>query len=256
MLLIIVCDHASTHISNYAVDYSDGTIRIRRDAWDPKTKSVSCPVARLNDPLDETKDNTEFYVHPTKTTILLVRTTKFVIADSWGYLPYGGPYWCDPQHSLDLHLRAIRRYSINIYTSTDSTDGNWRALPTFPILSAHFPTPNISGLPLLRTDIRHDTSITLSADSSSKSHAILLIGMFYGDHSCNKTLQIGRDYYRCCALEAQRQQRVFTIDAGHFSENSMPGRHIQHDFSDYGVLRKMDTAWKGIVFSHVIIDYF
>ena len=36
----------------------------------------------------------------------------------------------------------------------------------------------------------------------------------------------------------------------------MPGRHIQHDFSDYGVLRKMDTTWEGVVFTHVIIDYF
>ena len=42
----------------------------------------------------------------------------------------------------------------------------------------------------------------------------------------------------------------------HFSENSMPGRHIQHDFSDYGVLRKMDTTWKGVVFTHIIVDYF
>ena len=49
-----------THMSNYAVRYVDGDIDISKDAWDPITNTVSCPVARLNDPLDATKDNTEF----------------------------------------------------------------------------------------------------------------------------------------------------------------------------------------------------
>ena len=154
----------------------------------------------------------------------------------------GGSYWCDPQYGLELHLRAINRYSINIHTSTESTDGDWRALPTFPILAAHFPNPSTARLPILRDDIRREATTVLSVDSLPNSYALLLIGMFYGDHHCNKTLQIGRDYFRCRALEEQQQQRVLTIDSGHFSENSMPGRHIQHDFSDYGVLRKMDTT--------------
>ena len=245
-----------THMSNYAVRYVDGDIDISKDAWDPITNTVSCPVARLNDPLDETKDNTEFFVHPLKPSILLVRTTTPVLANDWGYLPYGGSYWCDPQYGLDLHLRAIRRYSINIHTSTESTDGDWRALPTFPILATHFPNPCTARLPILPDDTQRHATTAIPVDTFPNSYAILLIGMFYGDHRCSKTLQIGRDYYRCRALEMQQQQRVFTIDSGHFSENSMAGRHIQHDFSDYGVLRKMDTTWTGVVFTHVIIDYF
>jgi hypothetical protein len=117
--------------SVYAVDFEG----LARDAYDPATGSVSCTVARFNDPLDSTLDNAEFYVHPLRPHILTVRASKDIQGGEFGYLPYGAPYWCDPAYSLDPLAQAVRRYFIDIHTSTEATDGDWRALPQYTQLS-------------------------------------------------------------------------------------------------------------------------
>ena len=85
---------------------------------------------------------------------------------------------------------------------------------------------------------------------------VLLLGMFYGSDKGTSKFQIGRDYHRCRAMEATGKYRVYTIDIGKARELAADGRHIQHDFGTYGVLVEMDKHWKGIAFSHVIMDYY
>ena len=64
--------------------------------------------------------------------------------------------------------------------------------------------------------------------------------MFYGRDGGTSKYQIGRDYYRCRALEASGDYCVYTIDIGKARELAADGRHIQHDFGSYGVLVEMD----------------
>jgi len=98
---------------------------IFRDAYDPVSKSISCIVAQFNDPLDASKDNTEFYIHPAKPQSLVIRAATDIGDLEWGYLPYGGPFWCNAAHPIELLLQAIHRYAINIFTSTEETNGAW-----------------------------------------------------------------------------------------------------------------------------------
>ena len=54
------------------------------------------------------------------------------------YLPYGGSYWCNSIYSVETLVRAVQRYSINIYTSTTESNGDWRSLDNFERLSKVF----------------------------------------------------------------------------------------------------------------------
>jgi hypothetical protein len=56
-------------------------------------------VACFNDPLDASKDNAEFFVHSSKPHLLTVLATKDVAGGSFGYLPYGGSFWCNTAYS-------------------------------------------------------------------------------------------------------------------------------------------------------------
>ena len=125
------------HISDYAVEY--GTLV--RDAWNPNTGTPCCLVPYSNDPLDKTKDNATFYIHPAHPTKLLLVLTKSTEADRPAYTPYGGHFWCDAKYPVRLHIQAIIRYEIDIHSSTEATQGNWLALPTAPELLLRFPAP-------------------------------------------------------------------------------------------------------------------
>ena len=93
--------------------------------------------------MDPTKDNATLGVNPNFPMSLLFIATQDIDADPANtlpiYLPYGGKYWCDDVYPIDLQAQAIRRYNINIYTSTEDMDGDWTVLRNFPQLSQLFP---------------------------------------------------------------------------------------------------------------------
>jgi hypothetical protein len=77
-----------TNTSLYAVEFNG----LYRDAYDPITQNISSLVARFNDPLDVSRDNSEFFIHKDKSHLLTVRATKDIDSGSFGFLPYGGPF--------------------------------------------------------------------------------------------------------------------------------------------------------------------
>ena len=137
-----------SHRSAYAVEHNG----LVRDAWNPDLNKPCCKLAYSNDSMDPNKDNATLGVNPNFPMSLLFIATQDIDADPANplpiYLPYGGKYWCDDLYPVELQEQAIRRYSINIYTSTEDIDGDWTALRNFPQLSQLFPpsyyatTPN------------------------------------------------------------------------------------------------------------------
>jgi hypothetical protein len=101
--------------------------------------------------MDPTKDNATLGVNPNFPMSLLFIATQDIDADPANslpiYLPYGGKYWCEDLYPVELQEQAIRRYSINIYTSTEDIDGDWAALRNFPQLSQLFPPSHYDTIP-------------------------------------------------------------------------------------------------------------
>jgi len=128
-----------SHRSAYAVEHNG----LVRDAWNPDLNQPCCKLAYSNDSMDPAKDNATLGVNPNFPMSLLFIATQDIDADPAHtlpiYLPYGGKYWCDDIYPIELQAQAIRRYSIDIYTSTEDTDGDWTALRNFPQLSQLFP---------------------------------------------------------------------------------------------------------------------
>ena len=128
-----------SHRSAYAVEHNG----LVRDAWNPVLKKPCCKLGYSNDSMDPTKDNATLGVNPNFPMTLLFIATRDIDADPTNtlpiYLPYGGKYWCDDKYPIELQAQAIRRYHINIYTSTEDTDGDWTVLRNFPQLSQLFP---------------------------------------------------------------------------------------------------------------------
>ena len=89
---------------------------------------------------------------------------------------------------------------------------------------------------------RHTEATTLHDHPQPNS---LLIGMLYTRPSQRvHGLQLLRDGLRCESLEVNLHYNVYTIDLGHEPYLAIDGRHIRHDFTDDGVLFKMDTTWQ------------
>jgi hypothetical protein len=128
-----------SHRSAYAVEHNG----LVRDAWNPDLNKPCCKLAYSNDSMDLTKDNATLGVNPNFPMSLLFIATKDINADPAHtlpiYLPYGGKYWCDDIYPIELQAQAIRRYSVDIYNSTEDTDGDWTVLRNFPQLSQLFP---------------------------------------------------------------------------------------------------------------------
>ena len=128
-----------SHRSAYAVEHNG----LVRDAWNPDLNKPCCKLAYSNDSMDPTKDNATLGVNPNFPMSLLFIATQDIDADPANtlpiYLPYGGKYWCDDVYPIELQAQAIRRYNINIYTSTEDMDGDWTVLRNFPQLSQLFP---------------------------------------------------------------------------------------------------------------------
>ena len=120
-----------SHSSEYAIEY-EGLVR---DAWDPILRKPCCKVAQANDACDATKDNATLGINPNFPMTLLMLASKDIPGQQTSptpiYLPHGAIFWCDDRHPIQLHLAAIRRYNIDIHTSTEDTDGDWRALHNY-----------------------------------------------------------------------------------------------------------------------------
>jgi len=132
--------------SVYAIEY----MGLTRDAWDPATNGPCCDVAACNDYLDETMDNATPGIHPLYPDLLLILATADIpgtpLQPAHIGLPYGAYFWCDDQHDLELQLKAIRRYHVDIHSSTEDTDGNWKTLANFDQLCAYFPATTTSSI--------------------------------------------------------------------------------------------------------------
>ena len=85
----------------------------------------------------------------------------------------------------------------------------------------------------------------------------LLLGMVYTRLSLMKCKrQLTRDGIRCRAFEQSELSKVFSIDNTHTIDQGEDGRHICQNFTKPSVLGRMDSQWAGLVFRHVIMDYF
>ena len=79
-----------------------------------------------NDSLDKTRDNLTLHIHPDRPKMLLMILTRDVRGDEQGFVPYGGLFFCDDNYPLDVLIKAVRRYEIDVRNSTEDTDGNWK----------------------------------------------------------------------------------------------------------------------------------
>ena len=122
-----------------------------RDAWDEVNGCPCCKTGYINDYLDADMDNVQLGIHSLQPNKLLVIAAKQIIGAREIHvpfsMPYGGYFWCDDCHSFELQCKAIRRYNINIHTSTDETDGDWTKLQNYSRLCEVFPRPTLSLLP-------------------------------------------------------------------------------------------------------------
>ncbi len=110
------------HKSDYAVSFQG----LVRDAYDHRTKSVRCDVARINDALNKNRDNCDWYIHPSFPNLLLVITTKDITKDEQLFIPYGAEYWCQDKFSVEILRAAVQRYNIDIVNAAD-----WRKLQKY-----------------------------------------------------------------------------------------------------------------------------
>ena len=113
---------SAKHKSDYAVSFQG----LVRDAYDSRTKSVSCDVARINDALNKIRDNCDWYIHPSFPHLLLVITTKDIAKDEQLFIPYGAKYWCQDKFSVEILRAAVQRYDIDIVNSAE-----WKKLKKY-----------------------------------------------------------------------------------------------------------------------------
>ena len=122
-------DISSPHDTTYTATYES----IIRDGLNHKTGRVTCDVAMINDSLDPSLHNCDFYIHPDYPDHLLVIATKDIPLDRQIFLAYGADYWCHDKYPLTVHIAAITCYNINIALSPQ-----WQALHNYQALCAHF----------------------------------------------------------------------------------------------------------------------
>ncbi len=87
-------------------------------------------------------------------------------------MPYGGYFWCDDCHSFELQCQAIRRYNINIHTSTNDTDGDWTLLHNYSRLCEVFPRLPVT-LPLTRQCPVPTTITTIPSSNEQLSTVVI-----------------------------------------------------------------------------------
>jgi len=160
-----------TNKSQYAVEH-EGLVR---DAWDDINKGPCCNSGYINDYLDAGMDNVQLGIHSLHPNKLLVIASNQIIGSRDVHvpfsMPYGGYFWCDDCHSFDLQCQAIRRYNIDIHSSTDETDGDWTKLHNYPRLCEVFPRLQVS-LPTSNQSPLHSITTTISCAMASSSTVV------------------------------------------------------------------------------------
>ena len=131
---------SDTHQSDYA-DEHEGLVR---DAWDPVPRKPCHRLGYANDSLDIARDNMALYIHPDRPKLLLMILTRDVQADGLGFVSYGGLFFCNDKYPLDVLIKTVRRYNIDIGSSTDDTDGNWKGLVRCDELLASCPSSSMT----------------------------------------------------------------------------------------------------------------
>ena len=146
-----------------------------RDAWDDINKGPCCNSGYINDYLDASMDNVQLGIHSLHPNKLLVIASKQIIGSRDVHvpfsMPYGGYFWCDDCHSFDLQCQAIRRYNIDIHSSTDATDGDWTKLHNYPRLCEVFPRLQVS-LPTSNQSPLNSITTTISCTMASSSTVV------------------------------------------------------------------------------------
>ena len=115
-----------TYCSDYLVIFCD----LIRDVWNAKTGEVWCDGGLVNDPMDCSRVNVEWDLHDDDLDTVVLRATRDLEEGEEIFVDYGGNYWCRNKHGLYLQLEAVRRYRIDIRTSTRDTHGDWKVLRT------------------------------------------------------------------------------------------------------------------------------
>jgi histone-lysine N-methyltransferase EZH2 len=120
--------------SDYVLQLGDQV----RDAFNHHTGTPTCDAAFINDSLDLSCPNTDWYIHPEFPTLVLVLAISDIPADSQLFISYGADYWCQDRFPITTLASAIRCYDIDIHSSPQ-----WRQLKAYPQLCLLFP-PSLS----------------------------------------------------------------------------------------------------------------
>ncbi len=90
------------------------------------TKSLHSDTACINDNLDPSNANCDWYVHPDFPTLLLVVANRRIADDEQLYLSYGLDYWCQDRFPIHILKAAVKGYAIDIDKSA-----TWRRLKCY-----------------------------------------------------------------------------------------------------------------------------
>ena len=130
-------------------------------------------MAYINDSLDPSLHNCEWYIHPSYPNLLLVITTTLVPNDAQLFIPYGPNYWCQDKFPIEVLLAAIKGYNIDIHSQPQ-----WIHLPCYPTLCTHIPPPNHPQAshetdPSTSSTVTIPKSTTLPPDPTPKQQTII-----------------------------------------------------------------------------------
>ena len=153
--------------SDYVVTYGD----LIRDALDHRTNIPLCDVAFINDSLDPSRHNTEWYIHPEFPDKILVISIADIVPDAQLFIPYGADYWCQDKFPIAALAAVIRCYNIDIHSSPQ-----WSQLQTYSQLCTLFPKTS--------SNPTFDLSTILSDYSPSQAELRLLDLLFF----CKKSI--------------------------------------------------------------------
>ena len=132
--------------SDYVVTHGDQV----RDALDHQTNRPICDVAFINDALDPSRQNTDWYIHPDFPDKLLVISITDIPTDAQLFIPYGPDYWCQDKFPIPVLTAAINCYNIDIHSAPQ-----WIQLQAYSQLCKLFPKTRPSSKAF-------DTTTTLS----------------------------------------------------------------------------------------------
>ena len=111
---------------SYKSDYVVNAHGLIRDGYEKKTKRLHSDTACINDNLDPSNANCDWYVHPDFPTLLLVVANRRIADDEQLYLSYGPDYWCQDRFPIHILKAAVQGYDIDI----DKSDA-WRRLKCY-----------------------------------------------------------------------------------------------------------------------------